>query len=234
MKYIGLLSKIFLCLAMTAVSINAQSRSMGNKYVEINTDLGSFVVVLYDDTPIHRDNFLKLVKDGYYDGLLFHRVIADFMVQGGDPDSRDAKPKQILGEGGPGYTLSAEITNQHYHHKGVLAAAREGDDVNPERRSSGSQFYIVWGKPYSKRMLSPIRQYVAEATGGEFVIDNDMADDYSIRGGSPHLDGQYTVFGEVVEGLKVIGKMEKVKNDRNDRPLKDIRIISARVLDNYK
>lgn len=216
---------------MSMASLCAIAKGDKRVRVEFDTDMGKFVIALFDDTPIHRDNFVKLVKSGFYDGLLFHRVIDDFMVQTGDPDSREAKPRKVYGEGGPGYTLPAEITTAHYHYRGAVAAAREPDEVNPQWESSGSQFYIVWGKPFTSRTLSPLRQHVAEATGGEFEISPDMAQDYYVRGGTPHLDGQYTVFGEVVEGLKVIGKMEKVKTDRNGRPLKDIRIITARVLE---
>lgn len=161
--------------------------------VELETSMGVIQVILYNDTPRHRDNFLQLVRDGYYDGLLFHRTIKGFMVQAGDPDSRDAKPGQILGDGECGTPISAEILPWLFHKKGSLAAAREPDDVNPDYKSSSCQFYIAWGR-------------------------------YA------HLDGKYTVFGEVTKGLDVVERMQAVLTDTNDRPLEDIRIVRARVL----
>ena len=232
--------------------------------VKIQTTLGDIIVRLYDETPIHRDNFVKLVKEGYYDGTLFHRVIKDFMIQGGDPDSKGAPAGKMLGVGGPDYTLEAEIKDNLFHKRGALAAARQGDEVNPERRSSGSQFYIVWGQVYNEGQLrqfskqmkmqkvqaafqqlaaqhrSEIMQLrrdrnqaglqelqdklVAEAqaqvTGDGLAAEQLKL--YSTIGGTPHLDGQYTVFGEVEEGLDVVEMIQNSATGRGDRPVDDI------------
>lgn len=199
--------------------------------VRLATTMGDITVELYNTTPQHRDNFVRLVKAGYYDGLLFHRVIRDFMIQGGDPDSRDAEPKKVLGEGGPGYTIPAEIDYpRHYHKRGSLAAAREGDDVNPEMRSSGSQFYIVWGKVQTAQDIERANEQLREATDGEFEMPVEMAETYETIGGTPHLDGAYTVFGEVTEGLDVVRKIQGVLTDRHDRPKKDVKIIKAEIV----
>lgn len=232
--------------------------------VKIETTLGDITVRLYDETPIHRDNFVKLVKEGYYDGTLFHRVIKDFMIQGGDPDSKGAPAGKMLGVGGPDYTLEAEIKDNLYHKRGALAAARQGDEVNPERRSSGSQFYIVWGQVYKENQLNQLGkqirmqkvqdvfnalakahreeimqmrrernraglqelqdQLIAEAenkVGKQGLTDQQMQL-YSTVGGTPHLDGQYTVFGEVVEGLDVVEQIQNTATGRADRPTNDI------------
>ena len=232
--------------------------------VKIETTLGDITVRLYDETPIHRDNFVKLVKEGYYDGTLFHRVIKDFMIQGGDPDSKGAPAGKMLGVGGPDYTLEAEIKDNLYHKRGALAAARQGDEVNPERRSSGSQFYIVWGQVYKENQLNQLGkqirmqkvqdafndlakarreeimqmrrernraglqklqdQLIAEAenkVGKQGLTDQQMQL-YSTVGGTPHLDGQYTVFGEVEEGLNVVEQIQNTATGRADRPTNDI------------
>jgi len=226
--------------------------------------LGDIVVRLYDETPIHRDNFVKLAKEGYYDGTLFHRVIKNFMIQGGDPDSKGATAGKMLGVGGPDYTLQAEIQDGLFHKRGALAAARQGDEVNPERRSSGSQFYIVWGQVYNENQLRQFSKQlrmqkvqdvfhalasdhraeimqmrreknraglqelqdklVAEAesqVGSDGLTENQMKL-YSTIGGTPHLDGQYTVFGEVEEGLDVVELIQGSATGRADRPLDDI------------
>lgn len=234
--------------------------------VKIQTTLGDIIVRLYDETPQHRDNFVKLAKDGYYDGTLFHRVIKDFMIQGGDPDSKGAPAGKMLGVGGPDYTIEAEIKSGLYHKRGALAAARQGDEVNPERRSSGSQFYIVWGQVYnegqlrqfSKQMEMQQMQAVfnalakehhdeimqmrrernraglqelqeklaAEAEAQVKAQGAGMTDEqraiYSTVGGTPHLDGQYTVFGEVEEGLDIVEMIQQSKTARGDRPVDDI------------
>ncbi len=196
--------------------------------VRLSTNMGDIVVELYNETPKHRDNFVKLVKEGFYDGLLFHRVIENFMIQGGDPDSRDAAPKKRLGDGGPGYTVPAETDYPlHWHKRGALAAAREGDDVNPERSSSGSQFYIVWGKEQSEAAMEAMRQRMYEITDGEYELPDEIMESYETNGGTPHLDGEYTVFGEVVEGLKIVKAIQRVRTDKYDRPVKDVKILKA-------
>ena len=232
--------------------------------VQIKTMLGDIVVRLYEETPIHRDNFMKLVKEGYYDGTLFHRVIKDFMIQGGDPDSKGAPAGKMLGVGGPDYTLEAEIKDSLFHKRGALAAARQGDEVNPERRSSGSQFYIVWGQVYNEGQLRQFskqlrmqkvqavfndlasshrdeimqmrrdrnraglqklqEKLVAEAENkvGKAGLTEEQLKIYSTIGGTPHLDGQYTVFGEVEEGLDVVEMIQNSATGRGDRPVDDI------------
>ena len=192
--------------------------------VELETTMGNIVVVLYNETPLHRDNFIKLVKEGYYDGVLFHRVIKDFMIQGGDGNSKTAGPDDMLGDGDPGYSIPAEFVYPKYFHKrGVLAAAREPDSVNPERRSSGSQFYIVTGRLFNSEGLKMMAQRIGKMT-------DEQIEAYTTVGGAPHLDGQYTVFGEVIEGMDVVDKIQYVRTNPFDRPLTDIRIIKARIL----
>lgn len=240
--------------------------------VDLETTMGPIKIKLYDDTPQHRDNFVKLVKEGFYDGVLFHRVINDFMVQTGDPDSKEAQPGQMLGGGDPGYTLPAEIIYpKHYHKYGALAAARTGDNVNPERRSSSSQFYIVTGRKASQMELDRMAERAVVGERQELfrklfeqnkdsikamgdrgdreammelrqqMIDSveksvparplpqEMAQDYRTLGGTPHLDNQYTVFGEVVSGMETVEKIQKVETDGNDRPKEDVRIIKATI-----
>lgn len=240
--------------------------------LDIATTAGNIRIRLYDDTPLHRDNFLMLAKEGFYDGVLFHRVINDFMVQTGDPDSKEAPAGTMLGSGGPDYTVPAEIVYpKHYHKYGALAAARTGDDMNPERRSSGSQFYIVTGKKYIPQQLSKMeemsvqkqlqsyfmdlqRQHMdtirqlrlakdsvglenlrqelikeTEANVKPVTMTEEQVRDYTTLGGTPHLDGQYTVFGEVLEGMDTVEKIQKAQTDGHDRPLEDIRIISIKV-----
>lgn len=223
---------IFLLLIGLSADVSAHTDKDRRVRVRLETTAGTMVMALFDETPRHRDNFLKLVRQGYYDGLLFHRVIADFMVQTGDPDSRAAKPGQRLGDGGPGYTLPLETALPYrYHYRGAVAAAREPDEVNPERRSSGSQFYIVWGKTFNERTFPPMRDYVSEMTGGEVEFTPEMVRTYMNEGGAPHLDGQYTVFGEIIEGMKVVKAIQKAETDADDRPVEDIRIIKAEVVE---
>ena len=196
--------------------------------LKIKTTEGEIIVRLYDETPKHRDNFIKLAKEGYFDGTLFHRVIKDFMIQGGDPDSKNAPAGKMLGTGGPDYTISAEfVYPQLFHKRGALSAARLGDEVNRERESSGSQFYIVWGKTCTRGMLNKAQDILDKNTNGEVRITKEMEDVYQTQGGVPRLDGQYTVFGEVVQGLDVVERIQAVKTDNNDRPLVDVRIIKA-------
>lgn len=211
-----------LCCLLT-LPVTAQTNE-----VLLETTEGHIRIMLYDDTPIHRDNFLKLVDEHFYDSLLFHRVIKSFMIQTGDPKSRLAEPGETLGGGDLGYTLPAEImTPTHYHARGAVAMAREGDAANPQRQSSACQFYIVWGKTYSTKELEAIQEKVLENTKGQTNISSEMFWTYRKTGGSPHLDGQYTVFGEVVEGLDVVEKIQKVFVDDYNRPVDDIRILKA-------
>lgn len=241
--------------------------------VDIETTKGIIKVKLYGDTPGHRDNFVKLAREGVYEGTLFHRVIKDFMVQAGDPESKTAKPGQMLGSGDLGYTQAAEfVYPKHFHKKGALAAARTGDQVNPERRSSASQFYIVTGQVYNDSTLRGMERQMqmqkvqeafyalqdqyrtqimnlrrnkdqaglealrdqlvkeAENTAASApVFTDEQRAAYTTAGGTPHLDGQYTVFGEVVEGMDIIDELQKVETDRNDRPTEDIRILKVTV-----
>lgn len=196
--------------------------------VLLKTDFGDIVVELYNETPRHRDNFLKLVQSGYYDGNLWHRVISDFMIQTGDSTTRHAKPGAEVGGYDLGYRIPQEILFPKYFHKrGALAAAREGDAVNPQRESSASQFYIVWGFPYGPRAMAKFQARQDSITGGAIRYPQDMCDYYWTHGGAPWLDGHYTVFGEVVKGLSVIGRIQAVATDEHDRPLEDVRIIKA-------
>jgi peptidyl-prolyl cis-trans isomerase B (cyclophilin B) len=186
--------------------------------VEIETEYGTMVAVLNNGTPRHRDNFYRLAEEGYYDGQLFHRVIEGFMIQGGDPTSRKAKPAQALGSGGPGYTLPAEISDSLVHVKGALAAARQGDAVNPEKRSSGSQFYIVQGRSLTMEDLA-----AAEASKG-IRYTQSQRENYLDRGGAPQLDGEYTVFGQIISGIEVIDRISAEATDEQSRPQRDIRM----------
>ncbi len=192
--------------------------------VKIETTKGTMIVMLYDKTPVHRDNFIKLVESGFYEGLLFHRVISSFMIQGGDPESKDAPAGKMLGNGGPGYTLPAEIIPEYFHKKGALAAARTGDQTNPQRRSSGSQFYIVQGKTYTDMQMDGMEKQMFTQ------FSKEQRDAYATTGGVPHLDAQYTVFGEVIEGLDVIDKIAAVEKGANDRPVEDVKIIKMTVI----
>ena len=279
-----ILSFILVALTLLSCSASNSSESAPKQVkndkskmtkVELQTSLGNIVVELYNETPQHRDNFIKLVKDGYYDGVLFHRVIKDFMIQTGDGNSKTAGPDTSLGDGDPGYTIEAEFVYPKYFHKrGALAAARTGDQVNPERRSSGSQFYIVTGKIYSsddlkmmtQRMTDMKKQDVfrrlimdnqakikelqeAQDNDGIMALQNEliqkteeevaktpftMTDEqlnaYTSIGGTPHLDGQYTVFGEVIEGMDVVDKIQNVTTGRMDRPVEDVKIIKAKIV----
>ena len=244
--------------------------------VRIKTSMGDILVRLYDETPKHRDNFVKLAKEGYFDGTLFHRVIRDFMIQGGDPDSKGAPAGKNLGTGGPDYTIPAEfVFPKLYHKRGALSAARTGDEVNPNRESSGSQFYIVWGKTYKPAELKQMERQLAmqqeQAVFNQLVADNkakimelrrnrdraglqELQDDliastkaicaekglpkftdeqvesYTTVGGTPFLDNQYTVFGEVEEGLEIVGKIQEVETGRNDRPKDDVVMLSVEVI----
>lgn len=216
---------LLLALALLAAMPVSSKKKEKRSVVRLETSMGVIRIALLDDAPLHRDNFLKLTEAGFYDGLLFHRVIRDFMVQAGDSASRHALPGQPLGEGDVGYTLPAEILLPYYYHlRGAVAAAREPDDVNPEMRSSGSQFYIVWGRSWAPKSIKDQRAALAEKG---IEMTPDMRDAYEQYGGSPHLDGQYTVFGEVVEGMDVVRRMQQVATDSLDRPVDDVRIEHA-------
>ena len=245
--------------------------------VKIETTVGDIKVKLYNETPKHRDNFIKLVKDGMYEGTLFHRVIKDFMIQAGDPDSKNAPKGKMLGVGDVGYTIPAEfVYPKFFHKKGALSAARQGDNVNPKKESSGCQFYIVTGKVYNDSTLLSMESQMNEnkinvifntlaqkhmkeiykmrkandedglydlqeklfaeaqeiaAKQPEFHFTPEQIEAYTTVGGTPHLDGEYTVFGEVVEGMDVVDKIQQVKTDRSDRPEEDVKIIKATILD---
>ena len=192
--------------------------------VLLKTTLGDIVIALYNDTPQHKANFEKLVNDKFYDGVLFHRIIKGFMIQGGDPDSKTAKPGQRLGSGDVGYTIPAEFVPAHIHKRGAVAAARMGDNVNPQKASSGCQFYIVDGTVYDNNKLDML----AMRTGKTFTPEQYQA--YTTDGGAPFLDGDYTVFGEVVRGMTVVDKIAAQQKDAADRPLEDIKIISATII----
>ncbi len=186
--------------------------------VEIETDYGTMTVQLSNATPQHRDNFLKLAEEGYFDGMLFHRVIEGFMLQGGDPDSKKAKPEQALGVGGPGYTVPAEFVDSLIHVKGAICAARQGDQMNPQKRSSGSQFYIVQGKAQTEAELNMI-----EARKG-FRYTKEQRDALMAQGGTPFLDRDYTVFGRVIKGFEVIDRIAASETDPRDRPKTDVKM----------
>lgn len=274
---------LLICLAFIALTAcNAGSKRQTNHHIEnekrtlvkLETTMGNITVALYNETPKHRDNFIKLVKEGVYDSTLFHRVIKQFMIQAGDPDSKNASDTAMLGSGDVGYTIPAEFNPKFFHKKGVLAAARQGDDVNPEKASSGCQFYIVTGRKFTEPQLlgmenkineqreealfdSLARQHMKEIYKMRKAGDNagllelqdtleaqarELADKeekfrftpeqikaYSTIGGAPHLDGSYTVFGEVTEGMEVVDNIEIAKTNRADRPIENIRILKASI-----
>lgn len=228
----------FLFNCLIVVSLTAQKDSILKKKdrkrdVLLQTTMGDMVIRLSDSTPLHRDNFLKLVKVGFYDSLLFHRVIKDFMIQGGDPSSKRAAAGQPLGNGGPGYTIPAEFRATLFHKKGVIAAARMSDNVNPQKNSSGSQFYIVQGKKFTDGGLDSTERF--RLNGRKIPPGNREV--YKTIGGTPHLDQGYTVFGETVKGLDVLDKIaaaETSKGTDRDRPLQDIRIIKAKLIKRKK
>ena len=216
-------------LLVALMMLAAMSCQKKEEVVVMETTEGTIVLKLYDQTPLHRDNFRSLVAEGAFDSLLFHRVIQDFMIQGGDPDSKYAEPGVLLGEGDRDYTVPAEFRLEDgiFHRRGVLAGAREGDDVNPEQRSSAMQFYIVWGKIFDDAGLDKVQERLDNRTGGRVKLTPEMREVYKTVGGTPHLDGQYTVFGEVVSGLDVVDAIQHVPTDENDRPLTDVRILKA-------
>lgn len=252
----------------------AQKNDKRDFVVTIKTSEGAMIAILYDDTPKHKENFVKLAKEGFYDNLIFHRVISDFMIQGGDPNSKNAVQGQALGTGGPGYTIPAEFNPNFFHHKGALSAARLGDQQNPLMASNGSQFYVVQGRKYAPEELNQLQEsvqfnkknqalrevlFMPEFEGdrmlvmqkqqegdGEwlnsfftncdtlikkgkpdyypFSFNDEQKSVYQNLGGAPHLDGGYTVFGQIIKGLDVIDKIAGVQKDGTDRPVKDIRM----------
>ena len=255
--------------------MNSTQTNPGDVKVRLHTTMGDITIMLYGDTPRHTENFVKLVKSGHYDGLLFHRVINDFMIQGGNPESKNAPKGKMLGGGDMPYEIEAEIDfPKHFHHRGAIAAARQGDNVNPDRKSSGSQFYIVTGRKFSPGQLDQMehkaimqkKQEVFDRLSAEHrdsimsmrrnrdhagleALRDKLADQtekltaadstfftpqqreiYVNEGGTPHLDGSYTVFGRVLSGMDVVEKIQDAETDRYDRPINDIRIISANVL----
>jgi len=217
MKYFFYLLFVFFFISCTATK-NSKISANAPVFVKIETDSGTMVARLYNQTPLHKENFVKLVKRHFYDGLLFHRVIPEFMIQGGDPKSKDAKPGELLGEGGLKYTVPAEFDTALFHKKGALAMAREGNDVNPEKASSSTQFYIVEGKPFTDAEMNRMEEQF------RIKIPENHRKVYRTVGGSPFLDMNYTVFGEVVNGLDVIDKIAHAQRDKNDRPLTDIKM----------
>ena len=222
--------KIFalLMIIMTSTMIYAQDK---RRVVMMQTTAGNIRIELYNETPLHRDNFVRLVNEHFYDSLLFHRVIKSFMIQAGDPVSRHAQPGVFLGDSSLNYTIPAEIrTPQIYHKRGAVAMAREPDEVNPEQKSSSCQFYIVWGKRFSSQAIERIQERLDTIKGGIKLTD-EMISTYRKTGGTPHLDGTYTVFGEVTEGLDVIERIQAVMTDDDDRPVDDQRILKAIVVE---
>ena len=272
---------LLIILACSAVACKSGQKKDGNMEKEtvlkIETSMGDIKVMLYNETPKHRDNFIKLAKDGTYNGTLFHRVIKDFMVQAGDPESKNAPKGKMLGSGDVGYTVPAEfVYPKYFHKKGALSAARQGDEVNPKKESSGCQFYIVTGKVFNDSTLLNMEQQknqnkVTEAFNAlaqkhmkeiykmrkandqdglyalqdtlfiqaeaeaakqpDFHFTPEQIKAYTTVGGTPHLDGEYTVFGEVVEGMDIVDKIQQVKTDRSDRPEEDVKIINVSVIE---
>lgn len=273
MKRIKFLTGLFLLIFS---EILAQKESNQN-IVVIETNYGKIKIRLYNETPKHRDNFIKLVNEKFYDSLLFHRVIKNFMIQGGDPESKRAKQTQILGNGGPGYTIEAEIVPSLFHKRGAVAAARLPDIINPRKESSGSQFYIVQGKVFTEKELDDLENRINERKKGlildellqkpeysalkerrdsiskandfkawqnfindvmpllnqelerrgKFKFTEEQRRTYTTIGGAPHLDGDYTVFGEVIEGMEVVDKIANVETDPNNRPRNDVRMLKV-------
>lgn len=226
------MQKAILLFAIMVCQLTAFAQTDSTRHeVLLETTMGNVKLALYNETPKHRDNFLKLVKEGFYDGVLFHRVISNFMIQAGDSTTRHAKPGETLGMYSPDYTIPAEIDFPRlYHKRGALAAAREGDDVNPERASSASQFYIVYGSRMTDFQLDKAQERLNAKTQGKVVLTPELRKVYFEKGGTPHLDGQYTVFGEVVEGLDVVAKIQAVETDSHARPLVDVRIVKASLI----
>lgn len=211
---------LFSVLVLSLMSFSLFKGEKKETKVLLSTEYGNIKIKLFNETPQHRDNFIKLVKEGFYNETLFHRVIKNFMIQGGDPDSKNAQKGEFLGEGDIGYTIPAEFNPQLIHKRGALAAARQGDNVNPQKRSSGCQFYIVQGRKFTTEEIEKI----IKSKQGRIEYTDEQYKTYETVGGTPHLDMDYTVFGEVIEGLDVVDKIAAVKRDRKDRPLEDVKI----------
>lgn len=224
--------KTIICAIIMAFSLGLRAQESNNcKEVLLETTAGNIKLKLYNETPLHRDNFLKLVNLHVYDSLLFHRVIKDFMIQCGDPKSKEAKPGDFLGEGDLDWTVEQELRlPQLYHRRGVLAAAREPDSDNPYRESSACHFYLAWGKTFTDAELDKMQQRLDTLYGYRVKITPEMRETYKTIGGIPHLDGGYTVFGEIAEGLDVL-EIQQTATDENDRPLEDVRILKATVIE---
>ena len=279
MKKTTILFTLILCCITACTGNQKKNNNMANDnatLVKIETTMGDITVKLYDETPKHKENFIKLVKEGVYDSTLFHRVIKNFMIQAGDPTSKTASATDTLGSGDVGYTIPAEFNPKFFHKRGVLAAARQGDDVNPNKESSGCQFYIVTGRKFSEAQMINMENQMNEArldTVFQALARKHMKETYKMRkandmeglmelqdslenqarkevakepalkftpeqikayttvGGAPHLDGNYTVFGEVVDGMNVVAEIETAKTNRQDRPAQDIRILKATVVE---
>ena len=279
MKKTTILFTLILCCITACTGNQKKNNNMANDnatLVKIETTMGDITVKLYDETPKHKENFIKLVKEGVYDSTLFHRVIKNFMIQAGDPTSKTASATDTLGSGDVGYTIPAEFNPKFFHKRGVLAAARQGDDVNPNKESSGCQFYIVTGRKFSEAQIINMENQMNEArldTVFQALARKHMKEIYKMRkandmeglmelqdslenqarkevakepalkftpeqikayttvGGAPHLDGNYTVFGEVVDGMNVVAEIETAKTNRQDRPTQDIRILKATVVE---
>lgn len=279
MKKTTILFTLILCCITACTGNQKKNNNMANDnatLVKIETTMGDITVKLYDETPKHKENFIKLVKEGVYDSTLFHRVIKNFMIQAGDPTSKTASATDTLGSGDVGYTIPAEFNPKFFHKRGVLAAARQGDDVNPNKESSGCQFYIVTGRKFSEAQMINMESQMNEArldTVFQALARKHMKEIYKMRkandmeglmelqdslenqarkevakepalkftpeqikayttvGGAPHLDGNYTVFGEVVDGMNVVAEIETAKTNRQDRPTQDIRILKATVVE---
>ena len=232
-KFLIMASFIAWVLPVIAQKDSTVKKKDRKRDVLLQTNMGDMVIRLSDSTPLHRDNFLKLVKVGFYDSVLFHRVIKNFMIQSGDPESKTASAGIPLGNGGPGYTVPAEFSTSLFHKKGVIAAARMSDNMNPQKASSGSQFYIVQGKIFTDPELETLE--TSRMNGRK--IPADRKEMYRTIGGTPHLDGNYTVFGEVIKGLEVVDKISIVQTSTGadrDRPLEDVRIIKAKLIKRKK
>jgi len=232
-KYSLLLLAGFISVSLFAQQNVKLKKKDRRRDVELVTTHGNIILRLYDSTPLHRDNFLRLVKSGYYDSLLFHRVIKNFMIQAGDPNSKRAPAGQPLGNGGPDYTIAPELRSSLFHKKGVIAAARQGDDVNPEKKSGASQFYIVQGKTFTDLQLDSVERVRLKG----YKLPAAHREVYKTVGGTPQLDQNYTVFGELVSGLNVVDKIASTSTSAGqdrDRPLQDIRILKARLIKRKK